>query len=75
MRTGEVAARLEQELGIAVLRHSEKKPAGSAADLEAHFGYALILFSSFRVFAHTITLLCMRLPSGCNLPLGRLLSK
>ena len=35
---GEVAARLEQELGIPVLRHAEKKPAGSAAELEAFFG-------------------------------------
>jgi hypothetical protein len=35
-----VAEKLERELGVAVLRHSEKKPAGGAADLEAFFGYA-----------------------------------
>ncbi len=35
-----MAARVERELGIPVLRHSEKKPAGSAADLEAFFGCA-----------------------------------
>lgn len=29
---------MEAELGIPVLRHSEKKPAGGAQDLEAHFG-------------------------------------
>lgn len=29
---------MEGELGIPVLRHSEKKPAGGAADLEAYFG-------------------------------------
>lgn len=36
--TGTVAEKLEKELGIPVLRHTEKKPAGSAEDLEKHFG-------------------------------------
>lgn len=35
---GHVAERMEGELGISVLRHSDKKPAGGAADLEAYFG-------------------------------------
>lgn len=35
---GTVAEKLEKELGIPVLRHTEKKPAGSAVDLEKHFG-------------------------------------
>jgi phosphatidylglycerophosphatase GEP4 len=35
---GRVAAKLEAELGIPVLRHSEKKPAGGPEDLEKHFG-------------------------------------
>ena len=30
---------MEQELGIPVLRHSEKKPAGGTESLEEHFGY------------------------------------
>ena len=46
-----MAARVERELGIPVLRHSEKKPAGSAADLEAFFGcvHVCSLLSSFSV--------------------------
>ncbi|CAL8462434.1 g1967 [Coccomyxa elongata] len=35
---GKQADALEVALGIPVLRHREKKPAGAAADLEAHFG-------------------------------------
>lgn len=35
---GEEAVRLEAALGIPVLRHKDKKPAGGAAELEAHFG-------------------------------------
>lgn len=35
---GEVATKLESTLGIPVLRHTEKKPAGGHTDLERHFG-------------------------------------
>ena len=38
---GREAYALEQKLGIPVLRHSEKKPAGGARGLEEHFGYDL----------------------------------
>ena len=34
----EEAETLEKALGIHVLRHADKKPAGSSAELEAHFG-------------------------------------
>eukprot|EP00884_Botryococcus_braunii_P010930 jgi/Botrbrau1/19839/Bobra.0124s0076.2 len=34
---GTKAAELEQALGLPVLRHSSKKPGGSATDLETHF--------------------------------------
>ena len=37
---GEVAEKLEAALGIPVLRHTEKKPAGGPQDLERHFGCA-----------------------------------
>lgn len=37
---GEVADKLEAALGIPVLRHTEKKPAGGPQDLERHFGRA-----------------------------------
>lgn len=36
--TGEEAAQLEATLGIPVVRHRHKKPAGSAEELERHFG-------------------------------------
>lgn len=42
LNVGEEARSLEQKLGIPVLRHSEKKPAGGTASLEDHFGYASI---------------------------------
>ncbi len=35
---GTEAAKLETVLGIQVLRHSTKKPAGDVKDLERHFG-------------------------------------
>lgn len=35
---GNEAAALEAALGIPVLRHREKKPAGGSQDMEAHFG-------------------------------------
>lgn len=35
---GKEAGVLEAALGIPVLRHREKKPAGSAEDMERHFG-------------------------------------
>lgn len=35
---GQVADKLEKVLGIPVLRHTEKKPAGGPEDLEKHFG-------------------------------------
>ncbi len=38
--TGKTADKLEAELGIPVLRHSKKKPAGGPEDLEKHFGCA-----------------------------------
>lgn len=38
MSAGEVAQKLEAALGIPVLRHTEKKPAGGPSDLERHFG-------------------------------------
>jgi phosphatidylglycerophosphatase GEP4 len=36
--TGMEAAELEAALGLPVLRHREKKPAGGPEDLEQHFG-------------------------------------
>lgn len=36
--TGKEAAALEASLGVGVLRHTEKKPAGGSAELEVHFG-------------------------------------
>lgn len=36
---GKEAAALEAALGIPVLRHREKKPAGGSEDMEAHFGW------------------------------------
>jgi Mitochondrial PGP phosphatase len=38
---GHVAEKLEKDLGVPVLRHSEKKPAGGPEDLERHFGWAV----------------------------------
>lgn len=35
---GEEAAALEAALGVAVLRHREKKPSGGKGEVEAHFG-------------------------------------
>jgi Mitochondrial PGP phosphatase len=37
-RPGKEAERLEALLGIPVLRHAFKKPAGGRADIENHFG-------------------------------------
>lgn len=37
---GKEAEALEAALGVPVLRHREKKPAGGAEDMEAHFGCA-----------------------------------
>jgi phosphatidylglycerophosphatase GEP4 len=42
---GVEAEALEEALGVAVLRHKEKKPAGGPEDVEAHFGY--VLFFNF----------------------------
>ena len=36
---GEEAASMEKALGIRVVRHITKKPAGDAVDLEKHFRY------------------------------------
>lgn len=36
---GKEAAALEAALGIGVLRHREKKPAGGSEDMERHFGW------------------------------------
>lgn len=36
---GKEAAALEAALGIPVLRHREKKPAGGSEDMEQHFGW------------------------------------
>jgi hypothetical protein len=36
--TGHEAAQLEAALGMAVIRHTDKKPAGEAAEVAAHFG-------------------------------------
>ncbi len=38
---GEEAASMEKALGIRVVRHITKKPAGDAVDLEKHFRLAL----------------------------------
>lgn len=38
VQTGKEAEELEKAFGIPVLRHTEKKPAGGCADMEAHFG-------------------------------------
>ena len=35
---GREAMALEQKLGIPVLRHFEKKPAGGSSSIEEHFG-------------------------------------
>lgn len=43
---GVEAEELEEVLGIAVLRHKEKKPAGGPEDLERHFGYGIFCFCS-----------------------------
>ena len=39
---GREAEALEAALGIPVLRHAQKKPAGDAAEAEAHFGCARV---------------------------------
>jgi Mitochondrial PGP phosphatase len=39
---GHVAKKLEKDLGVPVLRHTEKKPAGGPEDLEKHFGWVLL---------------------------------
>lgn len=41
--TGEEAATMEKALGIPVVRHITKKPAGDALDLEKHFRSAAYL--------------------------------
>ena len=41
---GVEAEALEAALGVAVLRHKEKKPAGGPEDVEKHFGYALSFY-------------------------------
>lgn len=38
LHPGSEASALEEALGVAVLRHTEKKPAGGVAEVEAHFG-------------------------------------
>lgn len=35
---GHEAGQLEASLGLAVIRHSEKKPGGGGAEVAAHFG-------------------------------------
>ena len=42
---GTEARALEQKVGIPVLRHTEKKPAGGSSSLEEHFGYSFNPFS------------------------------
>ena len=42
---GTEAAELESALGIPVLRHREKKPAGGSDDMERHFGYGSRLWA------------------------------
>lgn len=37
-----MAKKLEKDLGVPVLRHTEKKPAGGPEDLEKHFGWVLL---------------------------------
>ncbi len=37
---GTEARALEQTLGIPVLKHTDKKPAGGSSSLEEHFGYS-----------------------------------
>lgn len=39
MIAGEEAAALEAALGISVLRHTQKKPAGDCIELEQRFGW------------------------------------
>jgi len=41
LSAGEEAASMEKALGIRVVRHITKKPAGDAVDLEKHFRLAL----------------------------------
>jgi phosphatidylglycerophosphatase GEP4 len=53
---GVEAEALEEALGVAVLRHKEKKPAGGAEDVEKHFGYV-------QVFSLLI-LLCSEISGG-----------
>lgn len=36
---GKEAEAIEEALGIPVIRHHDKKPAGGAEDIEKHFGY------------------------------------
>ncbi len=39
---GKEAAVLEGALGIPVLRHRDKKPAGGSEDMERHFGWVIV---------------------------------
>lgn len=39
--TGQEAAELEAALGVAVMRHEQKKPAGDATEVAKHFGCEL----------------------------------
>jgi hypothetical protein len=46
MLLGEEAEKLEAALGIPVLRHTEKKPAGEAGTLEKHFGWGSLCLAT-----------------------------
>lgn len=41
LHAGTEAQALERALGVSVVRHTEKKPAGGAAELESHFAARL----------------------------------
>jgi phosphatidylglycerophosphatase GEP4 len=45
---GDEALMLEKSLGIQVLRHKDKKPAGGPEDLQRHFRYAFVIMLSIR---------------------------
>ena len=49
LMAGREAEAVEAALGVPVLRHTQKKPAGTAAEAEAHFGCACFAVTAWSV--------------------------
>lgn len=49
LMSGREAEAVEAALGVPVLRHTQKKPAGTAAEAEAHFGCACFAVTAWPV--------------------------